>query len=119
MSSCKSKKRNSSAMEELVDIDTDIPCEHQPNNPIEIKEEEEPTQKATKSKSKGKQVVRKSTQSAECWDHFEQIKENGKRVVRKCNYCGKIYKAKCTKNGTKNLKNYFPKFSENLNNQSK
>ena len=63
-------------MEESVDIDIDNP--HQVNDPIEIEKEEEPTQGAPISKSKGKQVARKSTQRAECWEHFIEIKENGK-----------------------------------------
>ena len=106
-------------MEESFDMDAD-PSEHQPNDPIEIEEEEEEqTQRATKSMGKGKQVDRKSTQRAECWDHFEEIKENGKRVAGKCNYCGKIYRAESTKNGTKNLKNHFPKCPENPNNKNK
>jgi len=60
MSSSKSKKRNSMEMEESIDMDTDIP--QQLNDPIEMEEEEEPTQGAPTSKSKGQQVVRKSTQ---------------------------------------------------------
>ena len=63
-------------MEESLDIDTDI--RHQVNDPFEIEEEEEPTQGAPTSKNKGKQVVRKSTQRAECWKHFIEIKENAK-----------------------------------------
>jgi len=63
MSSSKSKKRSSFAREESGDMDTDIPSEHQPNDPIEIEEEEEASQRATQSKT---QVVRKSTQRAEC-----------------------------------------------------
>ena len=63
-------------MEESVDIDTDIP--HQVNDPIEIDEEEESTEGAPTSKSKGKQAARKSTQRAECWKHFIEIKENAK-----------------------------------------
>ena len=43
MSSSKSKQR-SSEVEESVDMDTDIPCEHQTNRPIEIEEDEEATQ---------------------------------------------------------------------------
>jgi len=35
-------------------MDTDIPSKHQVNNPDEIEEDEEPTQGAPKSKSKGK-----------------------------------------------------------------
>ena len=54
------------------------------------------------ARAKGKKVARKSTQRAEYWEHFIEIKENGKRVVGKCKYCNKIYKAKSTKNGTKN-----------------
>jgi len=40
--------------------------EHQLNDPIEIEEEEEANQRATQSKSKGKQVARKSSPTAEC-----------------------------------------------------
>ena len=47
-------------MEESVDIDADIPSKLQ-NDPIEIEEEEEPTQGAPTTKSKGKQVVGKCT----------------------------------------------------------
>ena len=49
MSSSKSKKRSSSAREESGDLDTDIPSEHQPNDPIEIEEEEKPSQRGTQS----------------------------------------------------------------------
>ena len=110
MSSSKSKKRSSSEVEESDDMDTNVPSERPVNDPIEIEEEEEEqTERATKSMSKGKQIARKSTQRAECWDHFEEIKENGKRVAGKCKYCGIIYKADSTKNGTKNLKYHFPR----------
>ena len=51
MSSSKSKKRSSLEVEESVDMDTDIPSEHQVNDPIEIEEEEKPTQGAPPSKS--------------------------------------------------------------------
>ena len=44
-------------MGESVEMDTDIPCEHQVNDPIEIEEEEEPTQAALKSKRKGKHAT--------------------------------------------------------------
>jgi len=54
-----------------------------------------------------------------CWQHFIEIKENGKRVASKCKYCGVVYKADPNKNGTKNLKNHFPKCSKNPDNQSK
>jgi len=119
MSSSKSKKRGSLEVEESVDLDANVPSEHQPvqpDDPIEIEEEEEASQGATQSKSKGKQVARKCTQRAECWNHFEEIKENGKRVAGKCKYCGIIYKADPSKNGTKNLKNHFPKCPKNPNN---
>ena len=53
---------------------------------------------------------------AECQEHFIEIKKNGKGVAGKCKYCDKIYKAESTKNGTKNLKNHFPKCLENPNN---
>jgi len=69
--------------------------------------------------ARAKQVARKSTQRAKCWEYFIEIKENGKRVVGKCKYCRKTYKAESTKNGTKNLKNHFPKCPENPDNQSK
>ena len=101
-------------MEESVDMDTDIP--QQLNDPIEIEEEEEPTQGAPTSKSKGKQVARKSTQRAEYWEHFIEIKENGKRVASNYKYCNKIYKVESTKNGTKNLKYHFHKCPENPHN---
>jgi len=97
-------------------MDTDISSEHQPNDPIEIGEEEEANQRATQSK---KQVVRKSTQRAECCEHVEELIENGKRVAGKCNYCGKMKKADSSTNGMKNLKNHFPKCPETPNNQSK
>lgn len=103
-------------VEELVDMDTDIESDHPGNDPIKIKEEEEPTQGVPKSKSKGKQVVRKSTQRAECWQYLKEIKDNGKRVVGKYNYYVQIYKAESSKKGTKKFKNYFPKCPENLNN---
>ena len=64
-------------------------------------------------------MARKSTQRVECWDHLEDIKENGKRLGSKCNYYSKIRKAESTKNGTKNFGNYFLKFLENPSNQSK
>ena len=51
--------------------------------------------------------------------HFTEIKENGKRVAGKCKYCDVVYKADSTKNGTKNLKNHFPKCPKNPDNQSK
>jgi len=53
-----SKKGGSPKLEESVDMDTDIPSEHQPNDPIEIEEKEEESQKAMQSKNKGKQVGR-------------------------------------------------------------
>jgi len=48
------QKRSSLKVEESIDIDIDIPSEHQLNDPIEIDKEEEPTQGAPPSKSKGK-----------------------------------------------------------------
>ena len=104
MSSSKSKKRSSSAREESVDMDTNIPSEHQSNDPIEIEEEEEASERVTQSKI---QVARKSTQRAKCWEHFEEFKENGKRMVGKCKYYGKIYMVDSSKNGMKNLKIIF------------
>ena len=48
-------------MEESVDIHKG-PTEHQPNAaPIEMQEEEEASEKATQTKTTGKQVARKST----------------------------------------------------------
>ena len=105
-------------MEESVDLDVNVPSEHQLDDPVEIEEEEEASQGATQNKSKGKQVARKCTQRAECWNHFEEIKENGKRVAGKCKYCGYTYKADPSKNGTKNLKNHFSKCPKNPNNES-
>jgi len=40
-------------------------------------------------------------------------------VAGKCKYCDFVYKADPSKNGTKNLKNHFPKCSKNQDNQSK
>jgi len=57
MSSSKSKQR-SSEVEELVDMDTDIPREHQTNPPTEIKEDGEATEEPSQRKRHGKQVVR-------------------------------------------------------------
>jgi len=122
MSSSQFKKRGSLEVEESVDLGANAPSEHQPvqpDDPIEIEEEKEASQGATQSKSKGKQVARKCTQRAECWNHFEEIKENGKRVGGKCKYCGIVYMADSSKNGTKNLKNHFPKCTKNPNNESK
>ena len=60
MSSSKSK-RGALEMEESVDI-YEGQTEHQPNaTPIEIQEEEEASEKATQTKTTGKQVARKST----------------------------------------------------------
>ena len=106
-------------MEESVDMDTNIPSEHQQNRPIEIEEEEEATQEPSQSKSKCKQVARNYSQRAKCWQHFDEIKENGKRVAGKCKYYGVIYKVDPNKNGTKNLKNHFSRCSQNPDNQSK
>ena len=65
MSSSKSKMRCASKMEESVDIHKG-PTEHQPHAAhIEIQEEEEASEKATQTKTTGKQVARKSTQRAE------------------------------------------------------
>jgi len=36
-------------------------------------------------------------------------------VAGKCNYCSVIYKANPNKNGMKDLKNYFPRCSQNPN----
>ena len=41
-------------MKESIDMDTGIPSEHQPNDLIEIEEEEQGSEKATQSKRKGK-----------------------------------------------------------------
>jgi len=41
-------------VKESVDMDTNIPTEHQVNDPIEIEEEKEQTQGALTSKSKWK-----------------------------------------------------------------
>ena len=70
-------------MEELVDMDTNILSEHQQNDHIEIEQKEEANESATKSQSKGKQVARKSTKRAKCWEHFAEIKENDERVASK------------------------------------
>ena len=90
-------------MEESVDMihmDTDAPSEHPVNDPIEIEEEgEEPPQGPSKGKSKRKQVARNYTQRAECWQHFIELKENGKRVADECKYCNKICKADSSKKG--------------------
>ena len=45
-------------MEELVDMDTDIPREHQTNPLTEIKEDGEATEEPSQRKRHGKQVVR-------------------------------------------------------------
>jgi len=111
MSSSKSKKRSSSEAKKSVYMSIGIPSEHQQNCHTEI-EEEETTREAPQSKSKGKEVARQYSQRAECWQHFVDIKENGKRVAGK-------YKVDPNKNGTKNLKNHFPKCSKNPDNQSK
>ena len=87
-------------MEESVDMDTDIPSEHQANRPIEIKEDEEATQEPSQRRRNGKQMARNYSQRAKCWQHFDEIKENGKR-------------ADSNKNGTKNLKNHFSRCSQN------
>ena len=70
-------------MEESVDMDTDIPSEDQVNRPIEIEEEEEATQEPSQCKRHGKQVARNYSQRAECWKHFDEVKEDGKRVAGK------------------------------------
>lgn len=72
-----------------------------------------------KSKAKGKQVTRKAKKRAECWNHFIELKKNGVRAAGKCKYCGIIYKAHPNRNGTKNLKNHFPKCSKNPSNVTK
>jgi len=46
-------------MEKSIHMDTDIPSEDHPNQPIEIKGEQEATQEASQNKSKGKQVANK------------------------------------------------------------
>ena len=71
-------------MEESVDMDTDIPSEQQANPPIEIEEHEEVTQEPSQRKRRGKQVVRNYSHRVECWKHFDEIKEDGKRVAGKC-----------------------------------
>ena len=100
-------------MEESIDVDTDIPSEHQANWQIEIEEDKEATQEPSQRQRCGKQVARNYSQRAESWKHFDEIKENGKRVARKCKYCNVIYKANPNRNGTKNLKNYFSRCSQN------
>ena len=120
MSSSASKsKQRSSEVEQSVDMDTDIPSEEQANRPIEIEEDEEATQQASQPKRHGKQVVRNYSQRAECWKHFDEVKEDGKRVAGKCKYCNVIYKADSNKNGMKNLNKHFARCSQNPQNQSK
>jgi len=109
-------------MEESVHMETDIPSEDHDNVPIEIEEvqEDDTTQEApSQTTSKGKQVANQYGRRAECWSHFIEIKENNKRVAGKYKYCDVVYKADSTKNGTKNLKNHFPKCPKNPDNQSK
>ena len=102
-------------------METDIPSEdHDKDNlPIEIEEEETTQEAPPTTKSKGKQVANSYSRRAECWSHFIEIKENGKRVAGKYKYCDIVYKTDSTKNGTKNLKNHFPKCPKNPDNQSK
>ena len=108
-------------VEQSIHLDTNIPSDDHANRPIEIEEEEEQetTQEASQSRSKGKQVAKKYFQQAECWQHFIEIKKNDKRVTSKCEYSDVVYKANPNKNGTKDLKNHFPKWSKNPDNQSK
>jgi len=121
MLSSKSKKRSNSEVEESIHLDTDIPSNDHANRPIEIEEEEEeePTQEASQSRSKVKQVAKKYSQRAECWQHFIEIKKNDKRVAGMCKYYDVVYKADPNKNGMKNLKNHFRKYFKNPDNQSK
>ena len=58
----KSKRGSSSEAEELVDMDTHIPNEQQRSDPIEIEDEEQPSQRVPTSKNKGIQVARKYSQ---------------------------------------------------------
>ena len=126
MSSSKSQKRSGSQMEESVDIRSDA-CEEADNVPIQIEEDdthttqEAPSVSQTQSmgKGKGKEVANEYGRRAECWKYFTEIKENGKRVAGKCKFCDIVYKADSSKNGTKNLKNHFPKCPKNPDNQSK
>jgi len=118
MSSSKSKQR-SSGVEESVDMDSDIQNEQEANPPIEIEEDENAIQEPSQRKRHGKQVVRNYSQRAECWKHFDEIKENGKRVAGKCKYCNAVYKADPNKNGTKNLNKHFLRCPQNPENQSK
>ena len=100
-------------MKESVDKDIDIPSADHDNQPIEIEEEEEATQETPPTKRKGKQVANNYSRRAECWNHFIEIKENGKRMVGKSKYCDVVYKADPNMNRIKNLKNHFAKFSKN------
>ena len=113
-------------MKESVHMETDIPSEDHDkfdNVPIEIKEHDTHTTQESPSVSqnmgKGKEVANQYDRRVECWKYFTEIKENGKRVAGKCKYYNVIYKADSTENGTKNLKNHFPKCSKNPENQSK
>ena len=105
-------------MKESVHMEIDILSEDHDNVPIEIEEDETTQEAPSQTKSKGKQVANSYSRRAECWSHLIEIKENGKRVADKCKYCD-VYKADSSKNGTKNLKNYFPKCPQNPDNQSK
>jgi len=118
MSSSKFKKRSGSEIEESVNMETDIPSEDHDNVPIEIEEDETTQEAPPQTKSKGKQVGNSYCRRAECWSHFIEIKENGKRIAGKCKYCDIVYKADSSKNGMKNLKNHFSKCPKNPDNQS-
>ena len=83
-------------MEESVHMamETDIPSEDHDkvdNVPIEIEEDDTTQEAPSQTKGKGKQVANQYGRRAECWSHFTEIKENGKRVAGKCKYCDIVY----------------------------
>jgi len=63
-------------MEESVDMDTDIP--HQVNDPIEIEEEEEPTEGAPTSKSKGSKLLERVLKGQSVGNNLSKSKRMAK-----------------------------------------
>lgn len=122
MSSSKSKKRTNSDVDELVDLDPECTRNGEGASLDDDEEEEtEATQATQPSNSTGRQkgVAKRYKKRAECWEYFDPIFKNGIRVEAKCMFCGIIYKAHSSRNGTKNLKNHWPICPENPSNQTK